>query len=94
MKYSFDNGMMTDESIIEKYKSLEEEYSLLNVKPPIEFYKPWTGYWIIRNTIMSDRMVTFTDILAYNELMKAELSPLESKLIVDFDRMFYRYVDV
>lgn len=92
LKNAYENGVMHP-MFVDSFKKLEEKYQKYteNFKPHTLLSIAWEAYWDIRITKAIEQQVSHVDIKAYSDIMRIDLSPDEVRLILGWDRLYYKY---
>jgi len=69
---------------------IKEELKVLDYVPIPSLIPIWDAYWEIKNTKTYDSPITHTDILSYQTLMKWEMSIVEVRQLLKWDREWYK----
>ena len=80
-------------NFVESFKRLEDKFRMFaeDFRPHLLLRIAWDSFWEIRMTKALENQINHADIKAYCDTMRIDLSPDEVRLILGWDRLYYKY---
>lgn len=93
LKRSYEHGLM-HENFVKSFKEMDARFKKFteDFAPYYMLRLAWTAFWSIRSTKAQENPICHSDILAYKETMYIDLTPTEVQLILNWDRLYYKYL--
>lgn len=94
LKRSYEHGLM-HENFVESFKKMEEKFKKFTEEfQPIYLLRfAWIAFWELRQTKVFESPITHLDIKSYTEVMCVDINPQEARLILGWDRLYYKYMN-
>lgn len=90
IKKDIQAGLVPKE-ILSGFAEMEERYKYVEYSPPSFLKKVWDIFNEVRMVCPYEHPINYSDLLAYQTLMRVEISPHDVRLVMLWDTFWYKY---